>query len=164
MYLEIRYTSDKIITSSITHICQNVNYRWIIWYIHANRAPLFFICLFIQVRRPILCLLRNVKHWGYSINTGHIVTAFIGYVPPWVQISFWRAIVIANLLSAIPCIGTVLVEGLWDEFSVDKATLAQFFLCLSLYSSLCYCSTSCHPLNYPSMKQDPIIQKEFHLT
>nr|AIE44797.1 cytochrome b [Dryomys nitedula] len=131
LFLAMHYTSDTATAfSSVTHICRDVNYGWLIRYMHANGASMFFICLFLHVGR-------GVYYGSYSYtetwNIGIILlftvmaTAFMGYVLPWGQMSFWGATVITNLLSAIPYIGTTLVEWIWGGFSVDKATLTRFF-------------------------------------
>lgn len=131
LFLAIHYTSDTITAfSSVTHICRDVNYGWLIRYIHANGASIFFICLFLHVGRGIYYgSYTFIETWniGVILLFAVIATAFIGYVLPWGQISFWGATVITNLLSAIPYIGTTLVEWIWGGFSVDKATLTRFF-------------------------------------
>lgn len=131
LFLAIHYTSDTITAfSSVTHICRDVNYGWIIRYIHANGASIFFICLFIHVGRGLYYgsyIFLETWNIGVILLFTVIATAFIGYVLPWGQISFWGATVITNLLSAIPYIGTNLVEWIWGGFSVDKATLTRFF-------------------------------------
>lgn len=131
LFLAIHYTSDTITAfSSVTHICRDVNYGWLIRYIHANGASIFFICLFLHVGRGIYYgSYTFIETWniGVILLFAIIATAFIGYVLPWGQISFWGATVITNLLSAIPYIGNTLVEWIWGGFSVDKATLTRFF-------------------------------------
>lgn len=131
LFLAIHYTSDTITAfSSVTHICRDVNYGWVIRYIHANGASIFFICLFLHVGRGIYYgsyTFTETWNIGVVLLFAVIATAFIGYVLPWGQISFWGATVITNLLSAIPYIGTTLVEWIWGGFSVDKATLTRFF-------------------------------------
>ena len=131
LFLAIHYTSDTTTAfSSVAHICRDVNYGWIIRYIHANGASIFFICLYIHVGRGIYYgSYTFLETWniGVILLFAVIATAFIGYVLPWGQISFWGATVITNLLSAIPYIGTSLVEWIWGGFSVDKATLTRFF-------------------------------------
>ena len=125
--LHIRYSNSF---SSVTHICRDVNYGWIIWYIHANRASIFFICLFIHVGRGLYYgSYVFIETWniGIILLFATIATAFIGYVLPWGQISFWGTTVITNVLSAIPYVGTNLVEWIWGGFSVNKATLTWFF-------------------------------------
>ena len=131
LFLAIHYTSDTTTAfSSVTHICRDVNYGWVIRYLHANGASIFFICLFIHVGRGLYYgsyIFLETWNIGVVLLFTVIATAFIGYVLPWGQISFWGATVITNLLSAIPYIGTDLVEWIWGGFSVDKATLTRFF-------------------------------------
>lgn len=131
LFLAIHYTSDTITAfSSVTHICRDVNYGWIIRYMHANGASIFFICLFLHVGRGLYYgSYTFLETWniGVILLFTVIATAFVGYVLPWGQISFWGATVITNLLSAIPYVGTNLVEWIWGGFSVDKATLTRFF-------------------------------------
>ena len=131
LFLAIHYTSDTTTAfSSVTHICRDVNYGWLIRYLHANGASIFFICLYIHVGRGIYYgSYTYLETWniGIILLFAVIATAFMGYVLPWGQISFWGATVITNLLSAIPYIGTPLVEWIWGGFSVDKAPLTRFF-------------------------------------
>nr|YP_010758200.1 cytochrome b [Elephantulus intufi]WEW63562.1 cytochrome b [Elephantulus intufi] len=131
LFLAMHYTSDTLTAfSSVTHICRDVNYGWLIRYLHANGASLFFICLFIHVGRGIYYgsyLYFETWNIGVVLLFITMATAFVGYVLPWGQMSFWGATVITNLLSAIPYIGTTLVEWIWGGFSVDKATLTRFF-------------------------------------
>lgn len=131
LFLAIHYTADTATAfSSVTHICRDVNYGWIIRYIHANGASLFFICLFAHIGRGIYYgsfAYKETWNIGILLLFAVIATAFMGYVLPWGQMSFWGATVITNLLSAIPYIGSSLVEWVWGGFSVDKATLTRFF-------------------------------------
>nr|ALJ53388.1 cytochrome b [Arctocebus calabarensis] len=131
LFLAMHYTPDTTTAfSSVTHICRDVNYGWLIRYIHANGASLFFMCLFIHIGRGLYYGSHNfIETWNIGIILLFTVmaTAFMGYVLPWGQMSFWGATVITNLLSAIPYIGTSLVEWIWGGFSVDKATLTRFF-------------------------------------
>nr|Q6JDQ6.1 RecName: Full=Cytochrome b; AltName: Full=Complex III subunit 3; AltName: Full=Complex III subunit III; AltName: Full=Cytochrome b-c1 complex subunit 3; AltName: Full=Ubiquinol-cytochrome-c reductase complex cytochrome b subunit [Microtus socialis]AAS82821.1 cytochrome b [Microtus socialis]AAS82822.1 cytochrome b [Microtus socialis]UFR83269.1 cytochrome b [Microtus socialis]WGU51212.1 cytochrome b [Microtus socialis] len=131
LFLAMHYTSDTATAfSSVTHICRDVNYGWLIRYMHANGASMFFICLFLHVGRGIYYGSYNmIETWnmGIVLLFAVMATAFMGYVLPWGQMSFWGATVITNLLSAIPYIGTTLVEWIWGGFSVDKATLTRFF-------------------------------------
>lgn len=131
LFLAIHYTADtNIAFNSVNHICRDVNYGWILRTLHANGASFFFICIYLHVGRGIYY--GSYKYF-YTWNVGVILffltigTAFIGYVLPWGQISFWGATVITNLLSAIPYIGTDLVQWLWGGFAVDNATLTRFF-------------------------------------
>nr|QQW47711.1 cytochrome b [Urva javanica] len=131
LFLAMHYTSDTSTAfSSVTHICRDVNYGWIIRYMHANGASMFFICLYMHVGRGMYYgSYTFMETWNIGILLLFTVmaTAFMGYVLPWGQMSFWGATVITNLLSAIPYIGTNLVEWIWGGFSVDKATLTRFF-------------------------------------
>nr|ABR08503.1 cytochrome b [Microtus californicus] len=131
LFLAMHYTSDTATAfSSVAHICRDVNYGWLIRYMHANGASMFFICLFMHVGRGVYYGSYNmIETWnmGIVLLFAVMATAFMGYVLPWGQMSFWGATVITNLLSAIPYIGTTLVEWIWGGFSVDKATLTRFF-------------------------------------
>nr|AAC53481.1 cytochrome b [Cryptomys hottentotus nimrodi] len=131
LFLAMHYTADTSTAfSSVTHICRDVNYGWLIRYVHANGASMFFICLYMHVGRGIYYgSYMFVETWnlGIILLLSVMATAFMGYVLPWGQMSFWGATVITNLLSAIPYIGTSLVEWIWGGFSVDKATLTRFF-------------------------------------
>nr|AUW53550.1 cytochrome b [Bubalus bubalis] len=130
LFLAMHYTSDTTTFSSVAHICRDVNYGWIIRYMHANGASMFFICLYMHVGRGMYYgSYTFLETWniGVILLFAVMATAFMGYVLPWGQMSFWGATVITNLLSAIPYIGTSLVEWIWGGFSVDKATLTRFF-------------------------------------
>nr|YP_087094.1 cytochrome b [Bubalus carabanensis]AAS48610.1 cytochrome b [Bubalus bubalis]AAT97425.1 cytochrome b [Bubalus carabanensis]ABR08395.1 cytochrome b [Bubalus bubalis]ABR08396.1 cytochrome b [Bubalus bubalis]ACF17721.1 cytochrome b [Bubalus bubalis] len=131
LFLAMHYTSDTTTAfSSVAHICRDVNYGWIIRYMHANGASMFFICLYMHVGRGMYYgSYTFLETWniGVILLFAVMATAFMGYVLPWGQMSFWGATVITNLLSAIPYIGTSLVEWIWGGFSVDKATLTRFF-------------------------------------
>nr|QIJ99182.1 cytochrome b [Ochotona hyperborea] len=131
LFLAMHYTSDTLTAfSSVTHICRDVNYGWVIRYLHANGASMFFICLFLHVGRGIYYgsyTYSETWNIGILLLFAVMATAFMGYVLPWGQMSFWGATVITNLLSAIPYIGTDLVQWIWGGFSVDKATLTRFF-------------------------------------
>lgn len=113
------------------HICRDVNYGWLLRTRHINGASFFFLCLYIHIGRGIYYQSYKYKEtWtvGVILLFLIIATAFIGYVLPWGQISFWGATVITNLLSAIPYIGTIFVQWIWGRFSVDNATLNRFFV------------------------------------
>lgn len=131
IFLSIHYTADTTIAfNSVNHICRDVNYGWILRTLHANGASFFFICIYLHVGRGIYY---GSYKYLYTWTVGVVLffltigTAFMGYVLPWGQISFWGATVITNLLSAIPYIGTDLVQWLWGGFAVDNATLTRFF-------------------------------------
>nr|AOV83964.1 cytochrome b [Physeter catodon] len=131
LFLAMHYTPDTTTAfSSITHICRDVNYGWTIRYLHANGASMFFICLYTHMGRGLYYgsyIFQETWNVGMMLLITVMATAFVGYVLPWGQMSFWAATVITNLLSAIPYIGTTLVEWVWGGFSVDKATLTRFF-------------------------------------
>lgn len=117
---------------SVEHIMRDVNYGWLFRYLHANGASFFFICVYIHVFRGLYYgsfLMPRGILWvlGVIILFLMIGTAFLGYVLPWGQMSFWAATVITNLCSAIPYIGSYIVVWLWGGFSVDNATLNRFF-------------------------------------
>nr|WML23682.1 cytochrome b [Callithrix sp.]WML23686.1 cytochrome b [Callithrix sp.]WML23698.1 cytochrome b [Callithrix sp.]WML23704.1 cytochrome b [Callithrix sp.]WML23711.1 cytochrome b [Callithrix sp.] len=131
LFLAMHYTPDTATAfSSVAHITRDVNYGWMIRYLHANGASMFFICLFLHVGRGLYYgSFLFLKTWniGTILLLATMATAFMGYVLPWGQMSFWGATVITNLLSAIPYIGSDLVQWIWGGFSVDKATLTRFF-------------------------------------
>nr|ABO27225.1 cytochrome b [Cynopterus horsfieldii] len=131
LFLAMHYTSDTATAfQPVTHICRDVNYGWILRYLHANGASMFFIYLFLHVGRGLYYgsyIYTETWNVGILLLFAVMATAFMGYVLPWGQMSFWGATVITNLLSAIPYIGTNLVEWIWGGFSVDKATLTRFF-------------------------------------
>nr|ATV93611.1 cytochrome b [Coendou baturitensis] len=131
LFLAMHYTADTSTAfSSVAHICRDVNYGWLIRYFHANGASMFFILLYLHVGRGIYYgSYTYTETWniGILLLFMTMATAFMGYVLPWGQMSFWGATVITNLLSAIPYVGTALVEWIWGGYSVDKATLTRFF-------------------------------------
>lgn len=117
---------------SVEHIMRDVSYGWLIRYLHANGASMFFIVVYIHIFRGLYYgsyTAPRAMLWtvGVAIFFVMIMTAFMGYVLPWGQMSFWGATVITNLCSAIPVIGQDLVLWLWGGFSVDNATLNRFF-------------------------------------
>lgn len=117
--------------ASIEHIMRNVNGGWFFRYAHANGASFFFIVVYAHIARGLFyrSYITNYITWatGVIIFLLLIITAFIGYVLPWGQMSFWGATVITNLCSAIPVIGEHLVQWLWGGFSVSNSTLKRFF-------------------------------------
>nr|YP_010954756.1 cytochrome b [Dorcus tityus]WMW30141.1 cytochrome b [Dorcus tityus] len=116
--------------NSVIHISRDVNYGWLIRATHANGASFFFICLYLHVGRGLYYSSYNLElTWtvGVIILFCVMAAAFLGYVLPWGQMSFWGATVITNLLSAIPYIGSLVVQWLWGGFAVDNATLTRFF-------------------------------------
>nr|AFV95157.1 cytochrome b [Bombina variegata variegata] len=131
LFLAMHYTADTTMAfSSVAHICRDVNYGWLIRNLHANGASFFFICIYFHIGRGIYYgsfLFKETWNIGVILLFLVMATAFVGYVLPWGQMSFWGATVITNLLSAVPYIGTTLVQWIWGGFSVDNATLTRFF-------------------------------------
>nr|YP_009316746.1 cytochrome b [Epicauta aptera]AOW43609.1 cytochrome b [Epicauta aptera] len=116
--------------NSVVHICRDVNYGWLMRTLHANGASFFFINIYIHTGRGIYYSSYNLIHtWMVGVIILFLVmaTAFLGYVLPWGQMSFWGATVITNLVSAIPYLGTSIVQWIWGGFAVDNATLTRFF-------------------------------------
>nr|BCT98152.1 cytochrome b [Liobagrus reinii] len=131
LFLAMHYTSDiSTAFSSVVHICRDVNYGWIIRNLHANGASFFFICIYLHIGRGLYYgsyLYKETWNIGVILLLLVMMTAFVGYVLPWGQMSFWGATVITNLLSAVPYVGDTLVQWIWGGFSVDNATLTRFF-------------------------------------
>lgn len=131
LFLRIHYCNNmELAFFSVRHIIRDVNLGWLLRIIHANGARFFFICLYLHVSRGLYYgsfWLKETWIVGVTILIIVIAAAFLGYVLPWGQISFWGATVITNLFSAIPVIGTELVYWLWGGFAVDNATLTRFF-------------------------------------
>ena len=131
LFLAIHYSNDASLAfKSIIHICYDVNFGWLLRTIHANGASLFFIFLYLHTGRgTYFGSYRYIHTWniGVIILLLTIATAFLGYVLPWGQISFWGATVITNLLRAIPYCGNIIVEWLWGGFAVGNPTLSRFF-------------------------------------
>jgi quinol-cytochrome oxidoreductase complex cytochrome b subunit len=133
IFLAMHYTPHiDLAFNSVEHIMRDVNYGWLIRYIHANGASFFFIVVYVHMFRGLYygSYITPREHlWcsGVLIFIAMMATAFMGYVLPWGQMSFWGATVITNLFSAIPYIGKDIVEWLWGGFSVDNPTLNRFF-------------------------------------
>ncbi len=118
--------------NSVEHIMRDVNNGWLIRYLHANGASMFFIVVYCHIFRGLfygsfMYPRENLWISGVVIFLLMMATAFMGYVLPWGQMSFWGATVITNLFSAIPLVGSSIVEWLWGGFSVSNATLNRFF-------------------------------------
>jgi len=131
LFLAIHYSGDTSIAFyRVNHIVRDVNFGWLLRVLRANGARFFFICIYIHVGRGLYYGSYFFIHtWTVGVIILLIVmaTAFLGYVLPWGQISFWGATVITNLFSAIPYIGGDLVQWMWGGFAVDNATLTRFF-------------------------------------
>jgi ubiquinol-cytochrome c reductase cytochrome b subunit len=117
---------------SVEHIMRDVNGGWLLRYVHANGASMFFIVVYIHIGRG-LYYGSYTEPRGFLWTIGVVIlilmmaTAFMGYVLPWGQMSFWGATVITNLFSAFPLVGSKIVTLLWGGFAVDNATLNRFF-------------------------------------
>uniref|UniRef100_UPI0030FEE854 cytochrome b n=1 Tax=Struwela camposi TaxID=2859449 RepID=UPI0030FEE854 len=131
IFLAMHYASHvDLAFSSVAHISRDVNYGWLLRSLHANGASWFFICLYLHIGRGMYYgsyTLMETWNIGVLLFIVTMATAFMGYVLPWGQMSFWGATVITNLFSAIPYLGPPLVEWLWGGFAVDNATLNRFF-------------------------------------
>nr|YP_006504089.1 cytochrome b [Dissostichus eleginoides]BAM28839.1 cytochrome b [Dissostichus eleginoides] len=131
LFLAMHYTADiNTAFSSVAHITRDVNYGWLIRDMHANGASFFFICIYMHIGRGLYYgsyLYKETWNVGVVLLLLVMMTAFVGYVLPWGQMSFWGATVITNLLSAVPYVGNTLVQWIWGGFSVDNATLTRFF-------------------------------------
>jgi ubiquinol-cytochrome c reductase cytochrome b subunit len=131
LFLAIHYCPNiDIAFNRVSHICWDVNYVWLLRTLPANGASLFFVCIYLHTRRNLYYRSYNFIHtWSIAVVMLFltIATAFIGYVLPWGQISFWGATVITNLLSAIPYVGKEVVQWVWGGFAVDNTTLTRFF-------------------------------------
>jgi ubiquinol-cytochrome c reductase cytochrome b subunit len=131
--LAMHYTPHATLAmSSVESIMRDVNYGWLLRYLHANGASMFFLAVYIHIfrgmyygsykdPREVLWIL------GVIIYLLMMATAFMGYVLPWGQMSFWAANVITNLFSAIPLVGNTIVTWLWGGFAVDNPTLNRFY-------------------------------------
>lgn len=133
IFLAMSYTPhvDYAFTS-VERIMRDVNYGWLLRYLHMNGASMFFIVVYIHIFRGLYYgsykAPRELLWWlGIVILLIMMATAFMGYVLPWGQMSFWGATVITNLFSAIPLVGEDIVTWLWGGFSVDNPTLNRFF-------------------------------------
>ena len=131
IFLAMHYCPDiNLAFSSVAHITRDVNYGFLLRYLHANGASMFFLCVYFHIGRGIYYgSYTKIIVWnaGVFLFLLMIVTAFIGYVLPWGQMSFWAATVITNLLSAIPYVGDDIVRWVWGGFSVSNATLNRFY-------------------------------------
>jgi quinol-cytochrome oxidoreductase complex cytochrome b subunit len=133
IFLAMHYTPHiDLAFNSVEHIMRDVNNGWLIRYTHANGASFFFIVVYVHIFRGLYYgsyITPREYLWcsGVVIFILMMATAFMGYVLPWGQMSFWGATVITNLFSAIPVIGKDIVDWLWGGFAVDNPTLNRFF-------------------------------------
>nr|YP_010990693.1 cytochrome b [Rhotana formosana]WOW99137.1 cytochrome b [Rhotana formosana] len=131
LFLSMHYTpSTNKAFLSIIHISRDVNYGWMMRNIHANGASLFFILIYTHLARGVYYMsFKMKKTWisGTIILLTLMATAFLGYVLPWGQMSFWGATVITNLISTIPYSGDMMVKWIWGGFTVENPTLNRFY-------------------------------------
>jgi quinol-cytochrome oxidoreductase complex cytochrome b subunit len=133
MFLAMHYTPHlDYAFASVEHIMRDVKFGWTLRYLHANTASFFFFVVYAHIFRSLYhgsyAYPRHILWYsGILIFVLIIATAFLGYVLPWGQMSFWGATVITSLFSAIPEIGKTIVTWLWGGYSVDNATLNRFF-------------------------------------
>lgn len=133
IFLAMHYTPHiDLAFNSVEHIMRDVNNGWLIRYTHANGASFFFIVVYIHIFRGLYYgsyITPRESLWcsGVVIFILMMATAFMGYVLPWGQMSFWGATVITNLFSAVPLVGKDIVDWLWGGFAVDNPTLNRFF-------------------------------------
>ena len=130
VFLAMHYCPDvSLAFNSIHHILRDVNYGFVLKYVHANGASMFFLCVYVHIARGLYYgsyLRMALWNVGVIILLVMMATAFIGYVLPWGQMSFWGATVITNFVSAVPYVGDTVVQWLWGGFSVNNATLNRF--------------------------------------
>nr|UVU30565.1 cytochrome b [Euceros serricornis] len=131
LFLSMHYNANTMYSfNSMIHIIQDVNFGWLFRLIHMNGASFFFFFIYIHISRGLYYgSYKLTKVWliGVIIFLLSMGTAFMGYVLPWGQMSFWGATVITNLISTIPYLGQNIVEWIWGGFSVDNPTLNRFF-------------------------------------
>ncbi len=133
IFLAMHYTPHiDLAFNSVEHIMRDVNNGWLIRYTHANGASFFFIVVYVHIFRGLYYgsyITPREALWcsGVVIFILMMATAFMGYVLPWGQMSFWGATVITNLFSAVPLVGKDIVDWLWGGFAVDNPTLNRFF-------------------------------------
>jgi quinol-cytochrome oxidoreductase complex cytochrome b subunit len=133
IFLAMHYTPHiDLAFNSVEHIMRDVNNGWLMRYTHANGASFFFIVVYVHIFRGLYYgsyITPREGLWcsGVVIFILMMATAFMGYVLPWGQMSFWGATVITNLFSAIPLVGKDIVDWLWGGFAVDNPTLNRFF-------------------------------------
>jgi ubiquinol-cytochrome c reductase cytochrome b subunit len=131
-FLSIHYSANVARSfESVIHIIRDVPLGWLIRSLHANGASFFFVFLYLHIARGLYyqSYITQPKSWiaGSTIFLLRMATAFLGYVLPWGQISFWGATVITNFLSAIPYVGRLVVEWVWGGFRIGQATLNRFY-------------------------------------
>ena len=131
LILTTRYSSHvSTAFDSVIYICQDVNYGWLLRLVHSTGASFFFLFIYLHIGRGLYYgSYVNVETWNVGVLIYLILmgTAFLGYVLPWGQMSYWAATVITNLLSAVPFVGEAVVQWVWGGFAVSNATLVRFY-------------------------------------
>ena len=131
LILTTRYSAHVATAfDSVIYICQDVNYGWLVRLVHSTGASFFFLFLYLHIGRGLYYgsfVFNRTWNIGIIIYLVLMGTAFLGYVLPWGQMSYWAATVITNLLSAVPVVGKYLVEWVWGGFAVSNATLVRFY-------------------------------------
>nr|UUC08049.1 cytochrome b [Parantropora penelope] len=131
LFLSMYFCSNVLLSfDSAVYISRDVNFGWLVRNIHANGASIFFVCLYIHTGRGLYYGSYFYKEtWmvGVTLLLLTIITAFLGYVLPWGQLSYWAATVITNLVSAVPYLGDSVVTWIWGGFSVSNSTLMRFY-------------------------------------
>lgn len=150
IFLALHYRARTLLAfERVGHIMRDVEGGWVLRIVHANGARFFFISLYLHVGRG-LYYSSFIYHLTWTVGVMILIlviaAAFIGYVLPWGQMSFWGATVITNLFSAIPYLGPDIVEWIWGGFAVDNATLTRFFSFHFLIPFLVVAITAVHLL------------------
>ncbi len=155
--LAMNYTPHvDLAMASVEHIMRDIDYGWLISYCHASGASMFFIVAYIHIARGLYYgsyMTPRELPWlvGVVIFILMMATAFMGYVLPWGQMSFWGATVITNLFSVVPIYGTQIVTWLWGAFNVGNATLNRFF---SLHYLLPFAIAACSLIHIAYIHKD----------
>nr|ATV96470.1 cytochrome b [Phrynocephalus vlangalii pylzowi] len=131
IFLAAHFTASTTMAfDSMIHILRDVNFGWLMQNIHANGASMFFLCIYMHIGRGIYYgsyLYKKTWNIGIILLFLTMATAFMGYVLPWGQMSFWAATVITSMISTIPYLGDPIIQWIWGGFAVNEPTLTRFF-------------------------------------
>nr|QNL35754.1 cytochrome b [Phrynocephalus forsythii] len=131
IFLAAHFTASTTMAfDSMIHILHDVNFGWLMQNIHANGASMFFLCIYMHIGRGIYYgsyLYKKTWNIGIILLLLTMATAFMGYVLPWGQMSFWAATVITSMISTIPYLGDPIIQWIWGGFAVNEPTLTRFF-------------------------------------
>nr|YP_010146571.1 cytochrome b [Phrynocephalus nasatus]QQO99810.1 cytochrome b [Phrynocephalus nasatus] len=131
IFLAAHFTASTTMAfDSMIHILRDVNFGWLMQNIHANGASMFFLCIYMHIGRGIYYgsyLYKKTWNIGIILLLLTMATAFMGYVLPWGQMSFWAATVITSMISTIPYLGDPIIQWIWGGFAVNEPTLTRFF-------------------------------------